>query len=216
ACLCVRKKLCYGTNKRSKDISPLEVSPGRSHSAKWPLAHLKISLLVSYCPSSSSSQNAAIPESYKITLLSPLPISNCSKQSRNSEKEEDIARASKASKLEAQGEITAMALAPTSLQSFLTGRPLCTAPQLTRSSIRPASARLSCRASDQKDAPPSWAGNLELKNLGKLAMVAMAAGVLVLAPVDDAMAGKSGGRIGGKAFRSAAPRSSGPRINNSR
>ncbi|KAF7103442.1 hypothetical protein CFC21_104432 [Triticum aestivum] len=109
-----------------------------------------------------------------------------------------------------------MALAPTSLQSFLTGRPLCTAPQLTRSSIRPASARLSCRASDQKDAPPSWAGNLELKNLGKLAMVAMAAGVLVLAPVDDAMAGKSGGRIGGKAFRSAAPRSSGPRINNSR
>jgi uncharacterized membrane protein len=47
-------------------------------------------------------------------------------------------------------------------------------------------------------------------------MVALAAGVLVLSPVDDAMAGKSGGRVGGKAFRSAAPRSSGPRINNSR
>lgn len=93
---------------------------------------------------------------------------------------------------------------------------MCTAPQLARSS-RPASARLSCRASNEKDgAPPAWAANLELKNLGKLAMVALAAGVLVLAPVDDAMAGKSGGRIGGKAFRSAAPRSSGPRINNSR
>jgi uncharacterized membrane protein len=105
-----------------------------------------------------------------------------------------------------------MALAPTSL----TGRPLCTAPQLTRSS-RLASSRLSCRASNEKDGtPPSWAGNLELKKLGKLAMVALAAGALVLTPVDDAMAGKSGGRVGGKAFRSAAPRSSGPRINNSR
>ncbi|CAM0909631.1 unnamed protein product [Alopecurus aequalis] len=105
-----------------------------------------------------------------------------------------------------------MALAPTSL----TGRPLCMAPQLTRSS-RAASSRLSCMASNEKDGtPPSWAGNLELKNLGKLAMVALAAGVLVLTPVDDAMAGKSGGRVGGKAFRSAAPRSSGPRINNSR
>nr|BAJ91862.1 predicted protein [Hordeum vulgare subsp. vulgare]BAJ92525.1 predicted protein [Hordeum vulgare subsp. vulgare]BAJ92585.1 predicted protein [Hordeum vulgare subsp. vulgare] len=110
-----------------------------------------------------------------------------------------------------------MALAPASLQSFLTGRPLCTAPQVARSS-RPASARLSCRASnvDKDGAPPAWAANLEMKNLGKLAMVALAAGVLVLAPVDDAMAGKSGGRIGGKAFRSAAPRPSGPRINNSR
>jgi hypothetical protein len=104
-----------------------------------------------------------------------------------------------------------MALAPTSL----TGRPLCTALQLTRSS-RPASSRLSCRASNEKDASPSLAGNLELKKLGKLAMVALAAGVLVLSPVDDAMAGKSGGRVGGKAFRSAAPRPSGPRINNSR
>lgn len=91
------------------------------------------------------------------------------------------------------------------------------APQLARSS-RSASSRLSCRASNEKDgAPPSWAGrNLELKQLGKLAMVALAAGVLVLTPVDDAMAGKSGGRVGGKAFRSAAPRPSGPRINNSR
>ena len=51
--------------------------------------------------------------------------------------------------------------------------------------------------------------------LGKLAMVALAAGVLALGPVDGAMAAKSGGRVGGQAFRSA-PRSSGPRINNSR
>ena len=55
--------------------------------------------------------------------------------------------------------------------------------------------------------------------LNKLAMVALAAGVLALSPVDDAMAAKSGGRVGGQAFRSAprsAPRPSGPRINNSR
>jgi uncharacterized membrane protein len=51
--------------------------------------------------------------------------------------------------------------------------------------------------------------------LVKLAAITLAAGVLVLGSVDGAMAAKSGGRIGGQAFRSA-PRSSGPRINNSR
>lgn len=49
----------------------------------------------------------------------------------------------------------------------------------------------------------------------KLAAVTLAAGVLALGSVDGAMAAKSGGRVGGQAFRSA-PRSSGPRINNSR
>lgn len=111
-------------------------------------------------------------------------------------------------------------LAPTTLQCFLTGRPLCSmataaVPQLTRS--RQPSARLSCKASDEKDATPlsREISGLGVK-LGKLALVALAAGVLVLGPVDGAMAGKSGGRVGGKAFRSAAPRPSGPRINNSR
>ncbi|XP_011623849.1 uncharacterized protein LOC18435581 isoform X2 [Amborella trichopoda] len=43
------------------------------------------------------------------------------------------------------------------------------------------------------------------------------AGVLTLGAAQDAMAAKSGGRVGGQAFRSAPPpRSSGPRINNSR
>lgn len=51
----------------------------------------------------------------------------------------------------------------------------------------------------------------------KLALVAVTAGVLTLGSVDPAAAGKSGGRVGGQAFRpSAPPRASGPRINNSR
>ncbi|CAL8990588.1 unnamed protein product [Prunus brigantina] len=51
--------------------------------------------------------------------------------------------------------------------------------------------------------------------LAKLAMVTLAAGVLTLGPVHDASAAKTGGRVGGQAFRpSAPPRSSSPRINN--
>ncbi|KVH72626.1 uncharacterized protein LOC112503946 [Cynara cardunculus var. scolymus] len=53
--------------------------------------------------------------------------------------------------------------------------------------------------------------------LAKLAFMTMAAGVLTLGSVDPAFAAKSGGRVGGQAFRSAPqPRSSSPRINNSR
>ncbi|KAL6977793.1 hypothetical protein U1Q18_026579 [Sarracenia purpurea var. burkii] len=52
--------------------------------------------------------------------------------------------------------------------------------------------------------------------LAKLAVVTLAAGVLTLGSVDPASAAKTGGRVGGQAFRSPAPRSSGPRINNSR
>ncbi|XP_059653917.1 uncharacterized protein LOC132300726 isoform X1 [Cornus florida] len=55
--------------------------------------------------------------------------------------------------------------------------------------------------------------------LGKLAIVTLAAGVLTLGSVDPASAAKTGGRVGGQAFRSSAPRSSSPsspRINNSR
>jgi hypothetical protein len=107
-----------------------------------------------------------------------------------------------------------MALAPAPLQCFLTGssRPVCTA-TTPKHARRPS--RISCKAAgDDKDKVPSGGNDLGVK-LGKLAMAALAAGVLVLGPVDGAMAAKSGGRVGGQAFRSA-PRSSGPRINNSR
>lgn len=50
--------------------------------------------------------------------------------------------------------------------------------------------------------------------LAKLAVVTLAAGVLTLGSVGDASAAKSGGRVGGQAFRSTAPpRASSPRIN---
>ncbi|GAV76008.1 DUF1517 domain-containing protein [Cephalotus follicularis] len=49
--------------------------------------------------------------------------------------------------------------------------------------------------------------------LAKLAIVTLAAGVLTLGSVGDASAAKSGGRVGGQAFKSA-PRSSSPKINN--
>ncbi|XP_057978928.1 uncharacterized protein LOC131165287 [Malania oleifera] len=52
--------------------------------------------------------------------------------------------------------------------------------------------------------------------LAKLAIVALAAGVLTLGSVHEASAAKTGGRIGGQAFRSSAPRSYSPRIDNSR
>ncbi|GMH13623.1 hypothetical protein Nepgr_015464 [Nepenthes gracilis] len=54
------------------------------------------------------------------------------------------------------------------------------------------------------------------QQLAKVAMVTLAAGVLTLASVDEASAAKSGGRIGGQAFRPSTPRASSPRINNSR
>lgn len=49
--------------------------------------------------------------------------------------------------------------------------------------------------------------------LAKLAIVTLAAGVLALGSVQDASAAKTGGRVGGQAFRSPAPRSA-PRVNN--
>lgn len=62
----------------------------------------------------------------------------------------------------------------------------------------------------------SCSGQKVENQLAKLAIVTMAAGVLTLGSVDPASAAKTGGRVGGQAFRSSAPRSSGPRINNSR
>ncbi|XP_030544211.1 uncharacterized protein LOC115750793 [Rhodamnia argentea] len=52
--------------------------------------------------------------------------------------------------------------------------------------------------------------------LAKLAIVTLAAGVLTLGSVQDASAAKTGGRVGGQAFRPSAPRPSAPRGNNSR
>ncbi|XP_072979446.1 uncharacterized protein [Typha angustifolia] len=105
-----------------------------------------------------------------------------------------------------------MAFASSSPHSFLTGtNPLSPLPKRTRK-LHPF-PQLSCRSSMERETEPS--GSSETK-LAKLAMLTLAAGVLTLGSVDGAMAAKSGGRIGGQAFRSAAPRSSGPRINNSR
>ncbi|KAH9296984.1 hypothetical protein KI387_028666 [Taxus chinensis] len=70
---------------------------------------------------------------------------------------------------------------------------------------------------ESKEFIKRWDG----EGLAKMAMAALAAGVLIIGSTGDAMAAKSGGRVGGQAFRSShppssAPRSSGPRINNSR
>ncbi|KAF0887862.1 hypothetical protein E2562_004066 [Oryza meyeriana var. granulata] len=85
-----------------------------------------------------------------------------------------------------------MALAPTSLQCFIIGWPLCTgstALVLPSRLTRRPSARLLCRAADEKGLAPSTRGDLQVK-LGRLAMVALAAGVLALGPIDDAMGGQ--------------------------
>ncbi|KAL0339947.1 UNVERIFIED_CONTAM: hypothetical protein Sradi_4511500 [Sesamum radiatum] len=72
---------------------------------------------------------------------------------------------------------------------------------------------VSCRHSPDED---SGSSRRSENQLAKVALVAIAAGVLTLGSVDPAAAAKTGGRVGGQAFRSSAPRSSGPRINNSR
>uniref|UniRef100_A0A7C9D0U2 Uncharacterized protein n=1 Tax=Opuntia streptacantha TaxID=393608 RepID=A0A7C9D0U2_OPUST len=60
---------------------------------------------------------------------------------------------------------------------------------------------------------PSTSRRVE-KELAKLAIVTLAAGVLTLGSVGDhASAAPSGGRVGGQAFRSAEPRASSPRVN---
>ncbi|MQL86630.1 hypothetical protein Taro_019150 [Colocasia esculenta] len=109
-----------------------------------------------------------------------------------------------------------MAIA-SSQQSFLTSSTPLACVQNHHHRRRPKPAyqlQLGCRASMGKNTEPS--PSYDGKMLAKLAMVAAAAGVLTLGSVGDAMAAKSGGRVGGQAFRSSAPRYSGPRINNSR
>ncbi|XP_058113707.1 uncharacterized protein LOC131256715 [Magnolia sinica] len=70
-----------------------------------------------------------------------------------------------------------------------------------------------CGPTKEKDDGPSGAKEMQL---AKLAIVTLAAGVLTLGSVHEASAAKTGGRVGGQAFRSAAPKASPPRINNSR
>lgn len=71
-----------------------------------------------------------------------------------------------------------------------------------------------CSLDEDKDS----SGNKRNENqVAKLAMVTVAVGALTLGSVDPASAAKTAGRVGGQAFRSSAPpRSSSPRINNSR
>jgi hypothetical protein len=72
-------------------------------------------------------------------------------------------------------------MAPMSFQCFLTGRPvgMVPLPRLVR-----RASRISCKvASDDKDKLRSGGNVLGMK-LGKLAMVALAVGVLALGPVD--------------------------------
>ncbi|XP_068653671.1 FLUCTUATING-LIGHT-ACCLIMATION protein 1, chloroplastic-like [Aristolochia californica] len=103
-----------------------------------------------------------------------------------------------------------MALA-SSHQSFLL-RTLCPTYR-PRKKLKPL-LFVSCSSSIYNKEPVSPSGNDV--GLAKIAFVTLAAGVLTMGSVHEAVAAKSGGRVGGLAFRSAAPRSSSPRINNSR
>ncbi|XP_010048664.2 uncharacterized protein LOC104437425 [Eucalyptus grandis] len=105
-----------------------------------------------------------------------------------------------------------------SQQAFLTSA------LLPRSTLKPKNkflgsvSTISCRrahpSSDHDD--PNDSSRRNGNQLAKLAVVTLAAGVLTLGSVQDASAAKTGGRIGGQAFRPSAPRSSAPRGNNSR
>ncbi|KAF8400269.1 hypothetical protein HHK36_013566 [Tetracentron sinense] len=100
-----------------------------------------------------------------------------------------------------------------SQQSFLTNALTSTHKPNKKKNLS-SSLILSCRSTMDDHHPSS--GKLEMQ-LAKLAVVTLAAGALTLGSVHEASAAKTGGRVGGQAFRSAAPpRPSSPRINNSR
>ncbi|KAL1548849.1 hypothetical protein AAHA92_17031 [Salvia divinorum] len=85
-------------------------------------------------------------------------------------------------------------------------------------SILPAAGKhfsISCRHAEG-DRANNDSTRISENQLSKLALVAMAAGVLTLGSVDPAAAAKTGGRVGGQAFRPSAPRASAPRPNTSR
>lgn len=82
-------------------------------------------------------------------------------------------------------------------------------------------SRIRASVSDHEDQTSISKNDKEIKgwngqSLAKIAVVAFAAGVLVIGSAGDAMATRSGGRVGGQAFRSSPPPKSAPRINNSR
>ncbi|XP_004507874.1 uncharacterized protein [Cicer arietinum] len=90
-------------------------------------------------------------------------------------------------------------------------------PTLVNPNLRSSRTVVVCCSCSEPQSPiPTPLRNNENK-LGKLAMVAVAVGVLTLGSINvgDASAAKTGGRVGGQAFRSSAPpRNSAPRINN--
>ncbi|XP_021277641.1 uncharacterized protein LOC110411697 [Herrania umbratica] len=94
-----------------------------------------------------------------------------------------------------------------SQQSFLTNAFTFTHKPKTK--LLSSATFITCRyqSDDHKDS-----ARRNEKQLAKLAIVALAAGVLTLGSVGDASAAKTGGRVGGQAFRSSAPRSA-PRAN---
>ncbi|XP_027332037.1 uncharacterized protein LOC113847253 [Abrus precatorius] len=96
--------------------------------------------------------------------------------------------------------------------SFLTNAliPLTHKPKFRSTTVTLPSVKTVCRSCPSHDQQPPRKNE---NKLAKLAMVALAAGVLTLGSIHDASAAKTGGRIGGQAFKSSAPRSS-PRINN--
>ncbi|KAE8667022.1 hypothetical protein F3Y22_tig00112470pilonHSYRG00017 [Hibiscus syriacus] len=98
-----------------------------------------------------------------------------------------------------------------SRQTFLTNA--FTFTHKPRTKLPSSPAFVSCRfhSDDHKDSP--WRNE---KQLAKLAIVTLAAGVLTLGSVGDASAAKTGGRVGGQAFRSSAPRSAPRAKSNSR
>ncbi|KAI4344430.1 hypothetical protein L6164_011659 [Bauhinia variegata] len=107
-----------------------------------------------------------------------------------------------------------MSCISSSQQSFLTNaltslnqKPKCR--DRVVSSVKFISCSYPQKQDDHQESPRKNGEN----KLAKLAIVTLAAGVLTLGSVQDASAAKTGGRIGGQAFRSSAPRSS-PRINN--
>lgn len=96
-------------------------------------------------------------------------------------------------------------------QSFLTNALITT--HRPRTKIVTSVKVISCtnRHDDQK-----YSSRKNDNQLAKLAVVTLAAGVLTLGSVGDAVAAKSGGRVGGQAFRPPAPRSAPRSYSNSR
>ncbi|KAI3702574.1 hypothetical protein L6452_28317 [Arctium lappa] len=122
--------------------------------------------------------------------------------------------------LACKNQTSTMSLASSS-QSFFTNA-LLTAPAPHKSNQIPKNSIIISSNAHKQETPPKDSSRINENNnqLAKLALMTMAAGVLTLGSVDPAFAAKSGGRVGGQAFRSApqpsSPRSSSPRINNSR